>query len=115
MAARTERPFSESCAEPPRGARTETARALLLVTFVAIVVKVAQVSNRPNFAFSVGPLTTVSPRVPITFALTTRGEEPRRVTWTRLKRPFTSPPSLRSTSAEEKRYGPQRCFGEASS
>ena len=71
-------------------------------------------SSRPKTRRSVGPLTTVLPRVPTSVADTTRGETPRCVTLIALNRPRTSPRSRACAWAAVRRNGPQRWRGETS-
>src|SRR3954447_2631676 len=80
-----------------------------------IVVKYAHVSNRPKRERSCGPVTSVVPFVPTTCARTTRGETPRWVTLTPLKRPFTSPRSLACACEIDSVCGFQRWRGARSS
>ena len=54
-------------------------------------------SNRPSRERSCGPVTSVVPRVPTTFAFTMRGETPRLVTLIVRSRPLTKPPSFASS------------------
>src|SRR5919201_4434528 len=82
---------------------------------VEIEVKYAQVSSSPKRARSVAPLTFVLPPVPITFAVTIRGDTPRRMTRMPFKRPLTSPSSLLAALAMLMRIGRQRCLGETPS
>src|SRR5436190_17664929 len=57
-------------------------------------VKLIYVESRWKIACSCGPVTLLRPRVPTTWALTTRGETPRLVTVMPSSRPLTRRPSL---------------------
>ena len=72
-------------------------------------------SSSPSRARSVAPSTRVRPPLPITSALTIRGDSPRRRTRMPLKRPLTSPESFACAVQRDSRIGPQRCLGDTSS